>query len=321
MLTQTLFQVAVVSTGAVGTAVASLAYFCRVRLDRPAIGAFNSRDLVILATFIVLLPVLYLALPSPVLLGFLVLTFASAMGIALRPVLAARYRRMLIPGLIGTEIVVTYALLGAPRGLQLYWVLTSAIVLIAAVGVSNLYVQGGLRLRHVARFALFLAAYDLIFSTVIPLTPQLAAAFEGRPLNASIGFAWGSFNANIGLGDLLVYGLFTTAAYKGFARRGATWALGTIFAFGALAPALAPLVVSFYNDGETGIIIPAQLFFGPAACAVSAVLHRRPERTNAEWLRSVSGPAEEPAAPQPQVSAVTGVTEVPSADAVLVGAE
>lgn len=285
MFDQTLFQIAVVSVGAVGTAAAALAYFHRVRIERPAIGAFNRRDLVILGGFIVVLPVLYLAVPAPVLLGFLVLTFGSAMGIALRPVLRARYRRPLIAALIGTEIVVTYSLLGSPGGLQLYWVLTSAVVCTAAVGISNLYVQGGLRMRQVAGFTVFLAVYDLIFSTFIPLTPQLAAAFEGRPLNASIGFAWGGMSANIGLGDLLVYGLFATAAYKAYGRRGARWALGTIFAFGALAPSLAPLVVSTFDQGENGIVIPAQVFFGPAAFAVTALLYRRPERTDAQWLR------------------------------------
>jgi len=207
MLTQTLFQAVVVCTGALGTAAAALAYFRRVRLERPAIGAFNSRDLVILSGFIILLPMLYLALPGIVLTGFLVVTFSSAMGIGLRPILPAASRRVVIPVLIGSEIAVTYTVLGAPRGLQLYWVLTSVIVLVAAMGVSNLYVQGGLRLRQIAWFAMFLAAYDAFFSTVVPITPQLAAAFEGRPLNASIGWASGRYSANIGLGDLLVYGL------------------------------------------------------------------------------------------------------------------
>ncbi len=287
MLAQTVFQTVVVCAGALGTAAAALIYFRWVRLERPAIGAFNSRDLVILAGFIILLPILYLALPGPVLTGFLVLTFGSAMAIGLRPILAARYRRILIPVVIGAEIVVTYTLLGAPRGLQLYWVLTSAIVLIAAMGVSNLYVQGGLRLRQVAWFAMFLAAYDAFFSTVIPLTPQLAAAFEGRPLNASIGWAAGRYSANIGLGDLLVYGLFATAAYKAFDRRGAIWAFLTILVFGALAPSMAPLVVSQFDQGANGIVIPAQLFFGPAAFAVTARLYRRyPERTTSQWLHA-----------------------------------
>ena len=275
MLAQTLFVAVVVSVGSLGTALAAIAYFRRVRLERPAIGTFNSRDLVVLSVFIVVLPILYLALPQLVLTGFLVLTFSSALGIGLRPLLAARYRRVLIPALIGSEILVTYALLGTGNGLKLYWVLTSIIVLIAAVSVSNLYVQGGLRLRQVAWFAVFLAAYDVFFSQVIPLTPQLAQAFKGRPLNASIGWASGRFSANIGLGDLLVYGLFAAAAYKGFGNRGARSALVTIFLFGALAPTFAPLVISRFNQGTTGVVVPAQAFIGPAAFAVSALLHRR----------------------------------------------
>jgi hypothetical protein len=285
MLTQTLFQAVVVSVGALGTAGAALAYFRHVRLERPAIGAFNSRDMVILAGFIIALPILYLAVPGPVLTAFLVVTFGSALAIGLRPILATGYRRILIPTLIGSEVVVTYTLLGAPRGLQLYWILTSAIVLVAAMGVSNLYVQGGLRLRQIAWFAMFLAAYDAFFSTVVPLTPQLAAAFEGRPLNASIGWASGRYSANIGLGDLLVYGLFVTAAYKAFDRRGAIWAFATIFLFGALAPSMAPMVVSHFDVGGNGVVIPAQLFFGPAAFAVTARLYRRhPARTTSQWL-------------------------------------
>jgi len=56
-------------------------------------------------------------------------------------------------------------------GLKLYWVLTSAVVLIARVGVANLYVHGGLKLRHTAWFTLFLGVYDLAFTRVIPLAP------------------------------------------------------------------------------------------------------------------------------------------------------
>lgn len=275
MIPDTLFVAVVVSAGSLGTALAALAYYSRVHLERPAIGTFNTRDIVVLSVFIVLLPVLYLHVPQIVLTGFLILTFASALGIGLRPVLAAPYRRILIPVLIGSEILVTYRLLGTANGLKLYWVLTSTIVLIAAMSVSNLYVQGGLRIRQVAGLALFLALYDLFFSLVIPLTPQLALAFEGRPLNASIGWASGGRSANVGLGDLLVYGLFATAAFKEFGSRGSRSALATIFVFGALAPTLAPLVISHFNQGTDGVVVPAQTFFGPAAFAVSLLLHRR----------------------------------------------
>jgi hypothetical protein len=278
MVAQTVFQCVVVGLASLVTAGVALAYFRRVRLERPAIGIFNSRDLVILFGFIILLPGFYLVLPSRVLTGFLVITFASAMSIALRPLLAARYRRTLIPILIVANIWVTYSMLGTEVGLVLYWILTDTAVLLAAVGVSNLYVQGGLRLRQVAWFALALGVYDAFFSLVVPLTPALAETFEGRPLNASIGFAFHGYNANIGLGDLLIYGLFATAAYKGFGRRGAGAAIVTIGIFGALLPSLVPLVNSEFNIGGAGFVVPAQVIFGPAAFLVYRRLASRRER-------------------------------------------
>ncbi|HET7487498.1 MAG TPA: hypothetical protein VFJ85_06170 [Acidimicrobiales bacterium] len=291
-MNQTVFQALVVCTGALATAALAVAYFRRVRLERPAVGTFNSRDLTILFAFIVVLPAFYLVLPGVVLTGFLVLTFWSAMSIALRPVLAARWRRPLVPALIAADIAVTYTLLGTAHGLVLYWVLTDAAVLVAAVGVSNLYVQGGLTLRPVAMFALALAAYDAFFSLVVPLTPALAQAFEGRPLNASIGFAYHGYTANIGLGDLLLYGMFAAAAAKGFGRRGVVVALATVGLFGALAPSLAPLVTSHFDLGGAGFVVPAQVFFGPAAVAAAAWLRSSERRLPAPPVALRLGPLE-----------------------------
>jgi len=36
---------------------------------------------------------------------------------------------------------------------------------------------------------------------VVPISQKLADRFEGQPLDPSIGFAFGLYNANIGLGD------------------------------------------------------------------------------------------------------------------------
>jgi hypothetical protein len=295
MVAQTMFQVMVVCTGALATAGVALLYYRRIRLDRPAIGAFNTRDLVTLFVFIIVLPAFYLVLPVRVLTGFLVLTFASAMSITLRPVLGAAPRRLLILALIVTEIYVTYEWLGTEMGLVVYWVLTSAIVLVAAVGISNLYVQGGLRLQQVAWFSLFLAGYDAFFTMVVPLTPMLAETFEGRPLNASIGFAYNGYNANIGLGDLLVYGLFAAAAIKGFGRLGAVTALATVGLFGALVPSLVPLATAEFHIGGDGIVVPAQVFYGPAAMAAYLWLSRRTARAGARPADAPAGAVTVPA--------------------------
>ena len=170
-------------------------------------------------------------------------------------------------------------------GLQLYWVLTSAIVMLAAIGIANLYVQGGLELRQIAWFTLFLAVYDIIFTRVIPLTPELAVALQGRPLDPSVGFAAGSYNANVGLGDLLVFCLYTIAAYKGFGRRGAAASLAVITVFGAVAPSVTPLLVPGLFGTTAAAFVPIMTLFGPAAFVTYLWLSRTaPERTTARWF-------------------------------------
>jgi hypothetical protein len=284
MIEQTVFQVIVVLVGALSTTAAALVYFRRVRLERPAIGCFNGRDVVILFGFIVTLPVLYLFVPPIVLTVFLVITFVSALSIGYRPVLPRTVLWLSIGLLIGSNILVARNLLGTTRGWQLYWALTSVAVLFAAVAVANLYIQGGMRLRHVAWFALGLAVYDPIFSFGVPLTAKLADAFAGFPLDPSIGFRAGLNSANIGIGDLLVYSAFTVAAYKGYGRRGAQLAFALVTVFGALAPALAPLVITAVVRGNVGIVVPAQLFFGPAAFVGYRMLLRTgPERSMRDW--------------------------------------
>jgi len=282
---QMLFQFVVVAIGAFASALCAVFYFRRVRLERPAIGVFNVRDILVLSFFIVTLPLLYLILPGVVLTGFLVLTFSSALYMGLRPLLSVRYIWLLIGALIVADIVVTETLLGMQVGWQIYWILNSTVVLIAVVSVSNLYVQGGMRLQHIAWFSLFLAVYDAFFAFVIPITQQLADRFEARPLDASIGFAMGPYNANIGIGDLLVFCLFMVAAYKGFGRRGILAALSITGVFGVLLPVLTPLVITSLIRGTIGIVVPVQMFFGPAAFVTYLLLSKRaPERSMEQWF-------------------------------------
>ena len=107
-------------------------------------------------------------------------------------------------------------MLGTQAGWQLYWMLVGTVVLISAISVANLYVQGGMQLRHAAWFTLLLAAYDYYFSQIVPLTPELADRFQGYPLNAAVGFRFDVFNAAIGIGDLLAFAIFGAATYKAY---------------------------------------------------------------------------------------------------------
>lgn len=284
MLGETVFSIIVEVTGALATAAAALFYFRHVRLQRPPIGVFNARDLCFLLILIVVLPLLYLVLPGEVLTAFLVLTFLSALYIALRPFLSVPKLVPLIVAVLAANIVVTSTLLGTQTGWQVYWGLIDVVTLLAAVGVSNLYIQSGLRLRHVAWFAFVLGFYDGFFAFGVPILGRLADAFEGRPLDPSIGFVLGPYNANVGLGDLLIFSLFMVAAYKGFGRRGAIASFIIIGIFGALIPASVPYFFALFVRQGIGIIVPIQMFFGPASLVTYFLLSRHAhERSMAEY--------------------------------------
>ena len=281
----TTFQIVVAIIGSLIGALASLAYLRHVRLERPPIGAFNARDLTVLAVFIVALPVLYLVVPAGVLTGFLVLTFMSALMIGLRPLVSTRVLWVAIPVLLIANLLVTRSMDEIGGGLQVYWLLTSLVVMIAAVGIGNLYVQGGLGLRHIAWFTLFLAAYDIFFTNVVALTPELAISLQGRPLDPSVGFAANGYNANVGLGDMLVFCMYAAAAYKGFGRRGALVALLVIVVFGAVGPSVTPLLVPGLFGTTAAAFVPVMTIFGPAAFAAYLWLSRTtPERSGVQWI-------------------------------------
>jgi hypothetical protein len=288
LVPQTVFATACAVTGAVATCAAALYYLRRVRIERPAIGRFNGRDLIVLFAFIITLPALYLIVPRWTLTGLLALTFLASLSIGYRPVLPAGPLWLLIGSLIGADIWVARTQLGTIAGWQAYWTLNSVLALFGATAVANVYVQGGMRLRHAAVFAFALAFYDATFTLVIPLTPRLADSFNGYPLDPSVGMTIGPYNANIGIGDLLVYATFAIAAYKAYGRSAARLAIALVAAFGAALPALTPLLTSAFTRGTINIAVPAQTWFGPAALLGYLWLrrHNGPERTTAEFLAS-----------------------------------
>lgn len=302
LLQATLTELGVALTGIVAISALAVFYFRRVRLDRPPIGTFNGRDIGILLTFIVAIPFLYAALPGWALTCFLALTFASALSVGYRPVLSRTVLWLGIGLLIGTNIWTSRTMLGTTAGWQLWWAELSVLVALAAIAVANLYVQGGMKLRYVAWLALALGCYDLIFSSVYPLTAKLAQEFLGAPLDPSLGMRFGIDNYAIGIGDLLIFALFAVAVYKAYGGKAARLAFGLIVVFGALVPSLVPLVINFV-DTRTDILVPAQTFFGPAAFLCYLWMRRRygRERSMAEYLAGEAAEATTvPAQPAPE---------------------
>jgi hypothetical protein len=287
--------VALVSLGAVY-------YFRRVRMERPPIGTFNGRDIVILLAFIVALPFVYGYLPLWLITCLLVLTFTSSLYLGYKPVLGRARTWLGIGLLIGLNVWTSHHLMGTTAGWQLWWAELSVLVGLGAIAVSNLYVQGGMKLQYVAWFALALAAYDIVFATVLPLTDELVAGYLAHPLDPLMGMRFGIDNYGVGLGDLLVYSLFMVASYKAYGVKAARIAFGLILVFGALVTAFIPFALNFL-DQQLDLLVPSQALFGPAAFLCYLWMKHRwgRERTMAEYLASTDArvPATATATPAP----------------------
>src|SRR3954462_3805575 len=237
-LSLSLFAFVLSLVSAVAVTGLALAYLRRVRIERPAGGPFNRRDVVTLFVLLAALPLLYVRLPRVALTAVLAITFVSALSIGLRPLLRPTAMWLTVGLLLGANIWMGNNLLGTVHGWQAYWAENSLVVLLAAVSVANLSVQGGMKLAHVAWFAGALSIYDVFFTSFFPITNALVEAFLGFPLNPSVGMRWGFDNAAVGLGDLLVYGLFVTAALKAYGRTAARVAVALVVVFGAAVPSL-----------------------------------------------------------------------------------
>lgn len=284
-----LLSLAVAITATLLTIGVSVLYLRHVRLDRPAIGTFRGVDIVVVFGFIVTLPLLYLVLPLTPLLVVLGLTFTSALWFGLRPLLGPSTTWAVVGTLIALNVWMGRTMLGTVAGWQLFWVENDLLVICTAAMTANLYVQGGMRLRHVAWFGFVLAFYDAVFTFVWPVTNTLAQRFIGWPFDPSVGFRVGIYNATIGLGDLLIYSLFVVAALKAYGPRAARGATLISVVFGAVVPALLPVLTDVFVDARTDVIVPAQAAFGPAGYLYYRWLLREhgPERTMGAFLRDL----------------------------------
>lgn len=279
---------------ALAVCLGALFYLRRVRLERPAIGRFNGRDVVILFAFLVLLPRFYLLLPLWALLSLLTVIFAAALSVGFRPVLAPTPLWLGIGVLLGANLWMGQHMINNVVNWQLVWAQDSLVMLLAVIAIANLYVQGGMQLRHVAWFAGALAVYDSIFSFVLPVSSLLLQQFSSRPMFPAIGMRIGFDEAVIGLGDVLIFAAFTIAAYKAYGRPGVRLALPLVLGFGVILPALSGLLINYggfllkFGNLHLDVVVPVQAWFGPAAVVGYLWLRRHygRERTMREFLAS-----------------------------------
>lgn len=249
-------------------------YFRRYAVVRPPIGVFNLADVAVMITGIVLVPLLYLALPNWIVAGLLAVGSISALLVVWEPVLRrpwANRAAALLP--------VGIAVLLAGHHDPLAYAANNLVLVLIVIGLSNLWAQSGLRARDAAVLAGALTIYDVAATSLLPLMGELFARLAGLPL-API-FAW-PFDAGqwlgVGLGDVLLAAVFPLVLRKAFGQIAGYLALAfslLVFAGLLALPLLGLLRATF----------PVMVILGPLMLAQYAFWQRpRDERMTYQYL-------------------------------------
>lgn len=230
-------------------------YFGRYRLQRPPIGVFNLWDVGAMLAGIVVIPYLYLLLPTGLVVSLLGLAALSMGYFCLEPVVQQRWQGWAIVLLLGASNLGAHYWDGAPR--TLFWALHNLLQIIVVVGITNLWVQSGMKARDIALMGGLLIGYDYLFTTVLPLMDNLFRQVGHLPFAPLVAWqtAAGQWVA-IGLGDLLMAAVFPLVLRKAYGR-----AMGQL----ALGLALGTLAVVMYL-AATGLFqetLPLMVILGP----------------------------------------------------------
>lgn len=191
-------------------------YFRRYKLTQPPIGVFNGFDLGVMIVAIVLVPYLYLALPSWLAVVLLGTSFFSVLWTMGEPVLPTRVANG------GLTLLLIGADLGAAWQWQppspLFYGTNNLVLLLATIGMVNLWAQAGMRARHVAILAAALALYDFIFTTRLNLMTDVSGQLAHLPFAPQLAWPVGDSGQTLalGLGDVIMLALVPLVMRKAF---------------------------------------------------------------------------------------------------------
>ena len=269
---------AIVVGQAISTVGLGWLYFRRWQVTRPPIGVFNLADVLIMLGGIVLIPLLYLALPSWLLAGLLALGALSAFYFALEPILRSQALlwSLVVLAAAGEWAVLAYV---GPTSTG-YFLVNNPVLVVGVVGVANLWAQSGMRARDAAILGGALTGYDLIATSYLPLMGDLFERVAELSFAPIVGWTAGpdEGSVGIGLGDLLVATVFPLVMRKAYGRAAGLTGL-------VVCCALLAVVFVIGTLGRIAIF-PVMALLGPAIVVQYAWWARQcgEERTTRQYL-------------------------------------
>ena len=267
--------------GVMGLAAAAVllswGYFRRYRMSRPPIGVVDLGDVAFMIGGIVLVPYLYLALPAWLVGGVLALGTLGILHLTGEPVLRVRW--LVWPVALGLAAADVALALRAGTTSAAYLAVNDLVLLLTIVGVTNLWAQSGLRSRDLAVLAAALTVYDLVATSLLPLTTDLIERLAGLPFTPMAAWPVGDGQwLGIGLGDLLLATVGPLVFRRAYGR-----AAGLVAVLVALGTVAGLMLL-----GAAGALrgaFPVMVVLGPLLVAQHACWSRRgAERTTAEYL-------------------------------------
>lgn len=167
-------------------------YFRRYEIARPPIGVFNLKDIALMICCIILVPFLYLVLPSWFAAGLLGLLTLSVLFFTGEPLLPTRWiiwlgALVLLLLDIGAALV-----LGTKH--NGFFAINNAVLIIVIVGISNLWAQSGMKARDATLLGMLLAVYDVIATFQLPLMSDVLTRLATVPFTPLIAWESGSLS-------------------------------------------------------------------------------------------------------------------------------
>ncbi len=251
----------------------ALGYLLRYRMQRPPVGRFNRSDVVIMSCLLAVLPFGYLAMPPLVVSGVFAVMFLGIGHMTLSPVVGGRLALA-----AGAVIVAATATAGFLDNAPAVLALNCVVILVALVGVTNLWTQTGMTAAHVVGLSTVLIGYDLIATGFTSVTDRFLDQVNGLPFAPLLAVTTGSVPVAAGLGDCLMLTLWPLVATKAYGRAAGAW--GVIVGMGLLVAVQSTFVTGAVDSG-----VPFMIILGPAIIVQHLIWRklRGAERRTGEW--------------------------------------
>jgi hypothetical protein len=253
------------------------AYFRRYEISRPPLGVFGLGDVMVMMGAIVVLPYLYLAFPLWLVAGIFALAVFSILYFTVEPLLRARWAIWLVTLVLsGADIWAQYQFgtMSTP-----FLAANNAVLIVAVVGTTNLWAQSGMKARDIAVLGSMLAVYDLLATSVLPLTTDLFTRLANMPFAPLVAWGVGSEQLAIGLGDLLLVTTVPLVMRKAFGRSAGIIAI-------AINLATIAAMIVLLGLANSSVTLPVMTVLGPLMVLQYIYWKRRlgPERTTWQYL-------------------------------------